>query len=568
MEVLMRRVFPVILLFTCGSFGTSLAGDEPRAGGQPVGDLIKQLGDKKPDTVCAAAKALGDIKTAKDAVPALKEVLKNRNSRMKLAAAEALWRLEHKATDLLPVYGELLTASDAEVRAASAWRLGRFGSDARPIVPLLAAALRDENFEVRVQVGQALANLGPWAEPALPALVRALGDKQLDEPEQVSEGLVRVRTSPALPALLEMADDAIPLLIEKFREDAPKRQGDESNFEHKWEERGRVALAFPAFRGRAVAPLLQALESKDEKTRIYAALALSEMAQLHGLPPTTVQKLEQFLDGPDTGVRTYAARAVSSVRPSNAKAVTIILKSDEDRAGGRKELLADLARLSPHNEEARTRLFGLLTDKDAETVAEAHRILAGLKLPTDQVLGVWIKALAHADPKVRSLAVETLPKFGSGAKPAKAVLYERFKKEEDRWTKSYIFGVLTAIDPDDPALVPFLIDSLEDSDAFLRSYAVDALADLGPKAKDATPRIEACLQNPRQKAKQNESDALDEHFLRGLLIATVRIAPSSTKSVATLLEALRHRDIRSLIGAKNSWYMRDELEDHLLVLQS
>src|SRR5262245_53009995 len=164
MEVVMRRVFQVLLFFAFSSFGTSLVGQEPRARQQPVGDLIKQLGDKDPEKVCAAARALGKLGSAKDAVPALKELLKSRNGRVKWTAAEALWRLEHQAADLVPVYAELLTVANPDVRAASAWRLGRLGSDARPTVPLLAAALRDESFEVRVQVGQALANLSTFAD--------------------------------------------------------------------------------------------------------------------------------------------------------------------------------------------------------------------------------------------------------------------------------------------------------------------------------------------------------------------------------------------------------------------
>src|ERR1700737_3447240 len=81
MEVVMRRVFQVISLFTISYFGTSVVGDKPRAREQSLGDLIKQLGDKDPAQVCAAARALGKLGPAKDAAPALKELLKNRNGR-------------------------------------------------------------------------------------------------------------------------------------------------------------------------------------------------------------------------------------------------------------------------------------------------------------------------------------------------------------------------------------------------------------------------------------------------------------------------------------------------------
>src|SRR5262249_14367093 len=210
-------------------------------------------------------------------------LLKNRNGRVKWTAAEALWRLEHQATDLVPVYAELLTAADPDVRAASAWRLGRLGSDARPTVPLLAAALRDESFEVRVQVGPALANWGALAEPALPALVRALGHEELAEPHTGHTGWESARGSPALPALVELADESIPLLIATFRESSTRREAEESPGPKWWQVAGRVGKAFPGFGGRAVGPLVKALESKDDETGHHTTRALGGREQWRGI---------------------------------------------------------------------------------------------------------------------------------------------------------------------------------------------------------------------------------------------------------------------------------------------
>jgi len=291
-EIIMRRIVPVALLFVLAPFGASLGGEASREAKRPVGDLIKQLRDQDPDKVCAAARVLGKLGQAKEAAPALKELLKDPKGRVKWTAAEALWRLEHRAADLVPAYAELLTAADADVRAASAWRLGRLGSAARVAVPVLAAALRDENFEVRVQVGQALANLGAFAEPALPALVRALGDKRLDQSQAGDAGWERARSSPALPALVELADNAIPLLIATFRKNTPRRQHEQSSGPVWWEVGGRVAHAFPAFGGRAVGPLVQALGAKDAATRNSAARALGEIARFDGLPAKAIDSLE------------------------------------------------------------------------------------------------------------------------------------------------------------------------------------------------------------------------------------------------------------------------------------
>ena len=123
------------------------------------------------------------------------------------------------------------------------------------------------------------------------------------------------------------------------------------------------------------------------------------MAQFGGLPEDAVEKLEKRLDDSDKEFagspprmrcRGFGHRAP---RPSRSS-----IKSREERVRpDDSELLADLERMSPHNEAARKLLLRMLGDDHAETAQEAHRILAELELPADQVLGVWTRALSHAD---------------------------------------------------------------------------------------------------------------------------------------------------------------------------
>src|SRR5262249_50365539 len=82
----------------------------------------------------------------------------------------------------------------------------------------------------------------------------------------------------------------------------------------------------------------------------------------------------------------------------------------------------------------------------------------------------------------------------------------------------------------------------------------------GPRAKVALSKIEYRLLNPGEKGKENSLDSSDA---RDLVDAIVRIAPGSAKTATTLLKALRHRDIRSVHDGKNTWFMRDRLEDYL-----
>jgi HEAT repeat protein len=562
MEVVMRWILPVAY-FLAFSFSHSLAADERLAREQSAEALIKQLQDKDPEKVCAAAKALRKLgSAAKDASPALKELLKDRNEGVRLNAAEALWVMHHQTNELLPVYSELLGAANADVRAASAWRLGRLDNVPRAAVVLLAGALRDENLEVRVQAGQALANLGANAEAALPALVRALGDGRLDETESRGHGSEGVRTSPALPALVEMADDAIPLLIATFPKGILLQQNDESHGPGSWTVASRAAHAFPAFGARGVQPLLRALESKKVETRGFAALALSETAQLNGLPETAIAALEKCLDDTDKGVRMSATKVMVRLRPSSAKAVARLDQAKRNGDISGVELPADLGRMIPHNPAARDPLFRMLKDADPATAREAYRILGTLHLPVDQAITTWTPALSHADPEVRSEAISALRTLGPAARPALAILRERFTKEKDdeHGCKSGILNALSAIAPDDTGLIPFLLKAMDDPDWFVRRTAIWRLTDFGPRAKAAVPQIEAHMFGPLGKDEKGHPESSQ---LSILIEALIRIAPDSGPSAEMLLKALRKPAIRSAHDPKNSYFLRDILEDGL-----
>src|SRR5262249_40387471 len=117
--------------------------------------------------------------------------------------------------------------------------------------------------------------------------------------------------------------------------------------------------------------------------------------------------------------------------------------------------------------------------------------------------------------------------------------------------------------PDDPTLVLLLIRSLDERDRWVGYRAIGCLGELGPRAKAALPRLEEHLLKPKA---MGEDGVLDDSKMRELVTAIVSIAPRSTRTAATLLQALRDRDIRAVHCPKNTWFMRDRLEDELLAV--
>src|SRR5262249_34856 len=154
---------------------------------------------------------------------------------------------------------------------------------------------------------------------------------------------------------------------------------------------------------------------------------------------------------------TSAARAMAWVLPSSARAITALEQANNASEIGSTELLADLEWMSPHNPAARKVLLGMLSGQTSETAREAYRVVASLRWRTDVARTTWTKALSHADPEVRSLAINTLSKLSSEARPALAALRQQFMNENDYHRRAGILDALAAIDPDGPTLVPFLI---------------------------------------------------------------------------------------------------------------
>ena len=138
----------------------------------------------KPEITHAAAAALG--KVGRDAMPALLDATKSKESIVRAGAAEAL--------------GELGGRSPAS-------HVGGGGAEpAQKIVPTLSALLKDANDDVRYRAAAALKALGAQAAPAVPALVAALKDKRRDVRNQSAQALGRLGSA-AVPALVEALAD-------------------------------------------------------------------------------------------------------------------------------------------------------------------------------------------------------------------------------------------------------------------------------------------------------------------------------------------------------------------------
>ena len=135
--------------------------------------LIRALQDENPDRRQGAAVAIGrmallaqgdSLQMLRDqAIPALRDAVRDEDKRVRVQAALAIWRVNRDAKEAVPTLVALLQVHDTRVFYHAADALGRIGPQAKDAVPVLIAHLDDENTNIRVWSGNALKEIDPKA---------------------------------------------------------------------------------------------------------------------------------------------------------------------------------------------------------------------------------------------------------------------------------------------------------------------------------------------------------------------------------------------------------------------
>ncbi len=150
-----------------------------------------------------AAEALVEI--GSEAIPALKEALKDRDRSIGMRAARALGEIG--STEAIPALKEALKDDKDDeswrVRETAAGALGKIGST--EAIPAIGKALKDENKWVRKAAVEALGNIG--STEAIPALIEALKDDDWWVRKTAAEALGKIGSNEAIPMLKEALKD-------------------------------------------------------------------------------------------------------------------------------------------------------------------------------------------------------------------------------------------------------------------------------------------------------------------------------------------------------------------------
>lgn len=357
---------------------------------------------------------------------------------LRLAAAEALGRINPDPDVAAPACDALLRASDPALRVAGARALAALTRTAsnlalRPADDAAAVKPADAAGAARAAVSVAGPHLG---DPDV-RLRRACAGVM----EQGALAFARLALGPPLPAPeVRRADFARP---------AQLVAGDLAAL--------AVALT------KLTPELVRALGDDDAAVRLTTRRALEDLASARR--PTA-----------DKGA---AGDPLAEVL--RAAAVALGEDGPDANATVRRSSIELLETLGPDAAPAAARLVRALADPDRFVRWSAARALSRVG-PVEPASAVPALARLLGDPDsgVRQAAAAALERYGPEAKPATAALVDALR-EPDAGTKLAVLEALDAIGPEGPDAIAALKSAATDPDLAVRDSAADILARWGGK---------------------------------------------------------------------------------------
>jgi len=481
---------------------------------EAVPALIEAL-EKKDDSVGRpAAEALGRIgPRAQEAVPALKKALKAGDPYVRIAAAAALAKIDHAATEPMPVLISALKKGAPDERISAANAAAEIGPSASGAVADLMAVLKSGAPEARIAAANALGAIGAGASTAGEALRSARtwegSGRRGDVMLAAQRALLKVQWPEGGAPPEEDAGEAVRRLIMQLQSEAePSRQKAASGLADMANAaREAVPALIEALQDRerpaahpSVVKALAAIgpDSKSAVPELVAILREDERKALHELAAEALGRI-----GPDAAEEAVAiliealsreaplsqvsAQALQSICPDSEGLVPPLLAAlkEANNATVRAAAAEALGRIGPDAAEAIGEVAAVLSsDSSPDVRMAAARALGKIGPKSAGVLTVLTRALQDQEARVRETAAATLGEMGSAAQEAVERLAAGLKGDADPAVRRRAAKALTQINPTDRVVVRALQRALRSEDRELRMCTVQALAAVGPDAKE------------------------------------------------------------------------------------
>lgn len=422
----------------------TLQGDDPIAAGQAA----VRLGELRASTIPALqalAVALGDDRIAEPKRPYL---IPAPYTTVSFEAERALWRIGQST---VPYLAECLKANGSEsARIHALNALSLIGQTASEAIPAIKATLSDRSEEIRYRAIYALFAVQEDKAAFVKSIVHCLSDSSPNVRATAIETLGKAKSSAAnaVPSLVPFLDDQ-----ESFYYSITP------------DMLGSRPFRFAAARslgiiGAKVEPAvinkLERMMREDKDAQVSTACAFA-FARLTDDPALGIEYLNKSLvnDKDGTKIPEYAADFLRELGPVGRPCLENLKTATEhEDASVRGSAIAAIAAIAP--DKAGELLIPLANDPDAFVRTDVIESLSSLPQQTDEVIQVYIDALAvdqegvleysfeHTD--IQSAAIDALQKLGSRAVDAIPRLKALARRTEESWIREAAEAAIAQIE--------------------------------------------------------------------------------------------------------------------------
>jgi HEAT repeat protein len=433
-----------------------------RIGPETVPVLVAFLGSGSPqsirDAACRALKEIGP--GAKDAVCALMKEMKSAENCHPGLAANALSHISE--ADVPPEILELLRDPEWTIEAIKALPLK--GPGARKASSSLASLLPCEDLETAEYVTRVLGDMGPVAAPAVPKLVGVLDDKRIGR--EAAFALKRIGQAGEI-ALSEALSHTKPLVRARALEALAE------NRDKKW----RSAV-------------FRALNDESAEVRCSAARCLPGRIDLKAEWPLVVRALNDS----NAEVRCSTLSSISWMEPPPEGAMSVIIAALSDSNKSiREEAANSLARFDTAATCPLSELARAAEDKNIHVRVSALRAIGRTAAASPVCVRSLTAALYEPTVEVRQTGIDGLSRLCLEANIATDDLVHALHDDDERvavdaalllWKRNRDEAALAALVRRAQVKGPNVTDRHR-----ISAYAIRALGEIGPNAKNAVPTL-------------------------------------------------------------------------------
>jgi HEAT repeat protein len=485
-----------------------------------VADRVKDLEHSRASVREMSARTLGRLEGAGPAIPALKKCILDRDPCVRVAAINALRKIQGQhglmaaahqkiLREAVPGIVKRLDAPEASKKRHAIGVLKTMGRAAEAAIPALIENAKTGTPRIRTAAIWAIGEIGGGSREAAAFLRKLLKDES---------AMIRKSAVTAIGATRPAGKDVVSTLSAVLVNDssATVRQAAAS------------ALGRQGQLSRAA--LLQALSNKHPDVREEAAL------QLEGVPETAdaaLPLLAPLLGDRYEDVRNAASQAMGGM---GKKAVPYLTKALGDKKPMvRLHAARALGLIGGDARVAGPAVANLLGDKDERVRRSASDALRAIRPKDRKVVVALVETFKGADPAIRDTAIDTLGHIGPAAATAIPALLEMLKKPGG----SLRMRVTTALGRIGAPAVSTLITLLDHEDVVVRAQAALALGKIGPEANRAAPKLISLLKDHQPGVRRSAARSLGRLRVRSIEVCPLLIGLTSDKSQVVRKAAAR-----------------------------